>query len=238
MKEPVRMRRLVGGWPKLGCLCALAWVLAVVKPLLADEPLPGPDNAPQGLTLAEAIGSALENNPELAALRQLHGIADAGVVIARTYPFNPVWEGKIRAADGPASAGITNRVSNEHKLLLEIEVRGQGNHRRQAAQAALSRTDWEIAFQENALAVRVARAFNTVLYRQEKLRLIEESVRFNENAVEQIRALVEKAIIRRADYLTARSELNDSRTQLSPGRSPGRGLARLAPFPWLGKRAG
>lgn len=217
MNDSVPMRRSSGRWRKLGSLCALAWVLAVAKAVLAESPLPDP--APEPLTLAKAIASALENNPELAALRQQHGIAAAGVVIARTYPFNPIWEAKIRAAEGPASAGITNRVSNEHKVLLEIEVRGQGNLRREAAQTALSRTDWEIAFQETALAVRVARAYSAVLYRQEKLRLIEETIRFNENTVEQIRALVEKAIVRHADYLTARGELNDSRTQLSPGRA-------------------
>jgi cobalt-zinc-cadmium efflux system outer membrane protein len=219
MNDRMPMHRLSGTWPKLGCVCALACMLAGAKPLLADEPLPDPDQVHQRLTLAEAIASALENNPELAALRQQHGIAAAGVLIARTYPFNPIWEGKIRAADGPASAGITNRVSNEHKLLLEIEVRGQGSLRGQAAQAALSRTDWEIAFQETALAVRVARAFNAVLYRQAKVRLLEETIRLNEQAVEQIRALVEQARLRRADYLTARGELNDTLTQLSPGRA-------------------
>jgi len=217
MNDLVPMRRSSSRWPKLGCLCALACVLAVAKPLLAESPLPDP--APEPLTLAQAIASALENNPELAALRQQHGIAAAGVVIARTYPFNPIWEGKIRATDGPASAGITNRVSNEHKLLLDIEVRGQGNLRREAAQAALSRTDWEIAFHETALAVRVARAFNAVLYRQEKLRLLEETIRLNEKAVEQIHALVEKARLRPVEYLTARSDLNDARTQLSPSRA-------------------
>jgi len=219
MNEQAPMRLLSSRWPKFGCLCALAWMLTWTGPLMADEPLAGRDNVPQRLTLAQAIASALENNPELAALRQQHGIAAAGVVIARTYPFNPIWEGKIRAADGPASAGITNRVSNEHKVLLDIEVRGQGTHRRQAAQAALSRTDWEIAFQETALAVRTARAFNAVLYRQEKLRLVEETIRLNEKSVEQILAVVKQAILRRTDYLTARSELNDARTQLSPARA-------------------
>jgi cobalt-zinc-cadmium efflux system outer membrane protein len=213
------MRRLRGKWQGIGCVCALVWVLAIAKPLLADPPFALPDQVPHPLTLGEAIASALRNNPELAALRQQHGIATAGVVIARTYPFNPVWEGKIRAADGPASAGITNRVSNEHKLLLEVEVRGQGNYRRQVAQAALSRTDWEIAVHEVALAVRVARAFNAVLYRKEKLRLIEETIQLNEQAAEQVRRLVEQGRLRRADFLTARSELNDTRTQLSTGRA-------------------
>jgi cobalt-zinc-cadmium efflux system outer membrane protein len=219
MNDPIPMPRLCGAWAKLGFLCALVWVPACAAPLFANPPFPDPEPAQQPLTLAQAITSALENNPELAALRQQHGIAAAGVVIARTYPFNPIWEGKIRATDGPVSAGITNRVSNEHKVLLDIEVRGQGTPRRQAAQAALSRTDWEIAFQETAMAVRVARAFNAVLYRQEKLRLLEETIGLNEKAVEQIHALVEKTRLRPVDYLTARSDLNDARTQLSPARA-------------------
>jgi cobalt-zinc-cadmium efflux system outer membrane protein len=219
MNDPVPMPPICGAWAKLGFLCALICVPACAAPLSATPPFPEPEPTQQPLTLAQAIALALENNPELAALRQQHGIAAAGVVIARTYPFNPIWEGKIRAADGPVSAGITNRVSNEHKVLLDIELRGQGTHRRQAAQAALSRTDWEIAFQETALAVRTARAFNAVLYRQEKLRLVEETIRLNEKSVEQILTLVEQARLRRTDYLTARSELNDTRTQLSPARA-------------------
>jgi cobalt-zinc-cadmium efflux system outer membrane protein len=212
------MRLLSWSWPRIGYLCALACVLVAAGLLLADPPFPDSDTTRQSLTLAQAITLALENNPELAAFRQQHGMAAAGVVIARTYPFNPVWEGKVRAAEGPVSAGITNRVSNEHKFLLEVEVRGQGKQRRQAAQAALSRTDWEIAFQETALAVRVARAFNAILYRREKLRLLEDTIRLNEKAVDQIDALVAQGRLRRADFLSARSELNDTRAQLSTVR--------------------
>jgi outer membrane protein TolC len=174
---------------------------------------------PEVLSIDGAVRWALEHNPELAALRQQHGIAAAGVIIARTYPFNPILESKIRATAGPESAGITNAVSNEHKILLEVEVRGQGTHRRQAAVAALSRTDWEIAFQEVALAVRAARAFQSVLYRQQKLRLIEETVRLNEQAAEGVRRLVEQGKLRGPDLIVARSEANDARTQLSTGRA-------------------
>src|SRR5262245_5996750 len=53
------------------------------------------------LSLDSAIRWALEHNPEMAALRQQHGIAAAGVVVARTYPFNPVWETRVQAASGP-----------------------------------------------------------------------------------------------------------------------------------------
>jgi cobalt-zinc-cadmium efflux system outer membrane protein len=165
------------------------------------------------------VAWALENNPELAALRRQHGIAAATVVIARTYPFNPVLDAKARGVNGPISAGITNRVSQEYKLLLELEVRGQGTHRRQAAAAALSRTDWEIASQELALAVRVMRAFDSVLYRQEKLRLIEDTIRFHDEASQQVGRLVEQGRLNRVDWIAARSDADDARTQLSTGRT-------------------
>jgi cobalt-zinc-cadmium efflux system outer membrane protein len=170
------------------------------------------------LTLADAVAWALENNPELAAIRQQRGIAAAAVVIADTYPFNPILESKIRATTGPAEAGITNPVSNEHKLILEVELRDQGGHRRQAARAALSRAESEIAFQEVALAVRTARAFNAVVHREQKLRVVEETVRLNEEFVSRAGSLFEQGRLRRVDYLAARGELNDSRALLSTGR--------------------
>src|SRR5262245_23623906 len=170
------------------------------------------------LTREAAVRWGLQNNPELAALRQQHGISAAAVVIAEAYPFNPIWEAKVRAASGPESAGITNRVSNEHKLLLEVEIRGQGSHRRAAAAAALSRTDWEIAFQELNLAVRTARAFNGVLYRQEKLRLIEETVKLHEQAASQVAKLVEQNKLRPVDLIVIRTEVLDARAQTGLGR--------------------
>jgi cobalt-zinc-cadmium efflux system outer membrane protein len=162
---------------------------------------------------------ALEHNPELAAVRQQHGIAAAGVVLSQTYPFNPVLESKVRAAVGPESAGITNAVSNEHKLLLEVEVRHQGAYRRQGANAALTRTDWEIAFREQTVAIRLLRAFDGLLYRQEKLRLVEENLRLQEEAVQQVTRLVEVGRMRPADLILARTEVADLRAQFGPART-------------------
>src|SRR5262249_29838037 len=146
-----------------------------------------PPPVPERLTLSAAVSFALEHNPELAVQRQQHGIAAAGVVIARTYPFNPTWENRVQSTGGPASAGITNRVSLDEALLLEIELRHQGTYRRQQALATLSRTDWEIANQEQALAVRVLRAWDTVVYRREKLRLINRTIALDEEVFERAR---------------------------------------------------
>jgi outer membrane protein TolC len=166
-----------------------------------------------------AVTWALEHNPEIAALREQHGIAAAAIVIADTYPFNPTWEGKSFGAGGPESAGIDNRSPQEHKLLLDIELHHQRRYRKQAAAAGLSRTDWEIAHQEVLLAVRVGRAFDTVLYREGKLRIVDETVRLNEESTELVRKLAEQAKLRPADLLVARTEVTDARSLIVPARS-------------------
>src|SRR5437870_9368245 len=116
--------------------------------LSANAQPPGEASLPHVLTREEAVRWALQHNPELATIRQQHGIAAAAVVIAETYPFNPAWEGIIQGNSGPADAGIANRVSQEHRVSIELEIRHQRRYRREGANAALSRTDWEIAFQE------------------------------------------------------------------------------------------
>jgi outer membrane protein TolC len=174
---------------------------------------------PQPLTLEMAVGWALEHNPELAALRAQHGVAAAAVVIAETYPFNPAWEGKVLPVNGPASAGITNVIYNEHKLLLDVELHHQRRYREEAAAAGLTRTDWEIANQEVTLAVRVARAFDSVLYREAKLNLIDETQRLYEEAAEQVRKLFEAGRLRSADLLLARSDVIETRALALPART-------------------
>src|SRR5207302_8144332 len=100
---------------------------------------------PEVFSRATALAWALRNNPDLAALRQQHGIASAAVIIAKTYPFNPVWTNKLFAINGPESSGITNRLAMEQRISIDLEIRGQGRYRRQAACAGLTRTDWDIA---------------------------------------------------------------------------------------------
>jgi outer membrane protein TolC len=163
------------------------------------------------LSLDEAVRLALTRNPDLATARTQRGIAAAGVVIARTYPFNPIWQSFVMGASGPSQADISNRVFNEHVFRLDLEVRGQGRHRRDAAQAALSRTEWEIAFQEMTVGVRAARAFDALLYRREKLRLLEEIIRLQEQTAAQVERLFEQGKVTRADVMLARSDLLEGR---------------------------
>src|SRR5438128_2332008 len=123
-----------------GLLLAVATVIA--PPLVAQAPMLPKDGAGHVLTLEQSVAWALQNNPELAVARQQRGIAGAGVVIARTYPFNPVWGSAVMGDNGPAAAGITNHVFNQHTLTQETELRGQAKIRREVADAALSRVEW------------------------------------------------------------------------------------------------
>jgi cobalt-zinc-cadmium efflux system outer membrane protein len=195
-----------------------AWIGWTVTSTGANSPTPPVEPLPSNLSVEEAIRWALENNPELASLRQQHGIAAAAVVSARTYPFNPVLESRVQEASGPASAGISNNIPLEHILLWEVEVRGQGKYRRQGAAAGLARADWEIAQQEHLLAIRVLRAFSTLLYRQEKLRLVEETISYNEQLVKRAPKWRDADYLSDGEVIVLQSEVDAARAQLGPGR--------------------
>jgi outer membrane protein TolC len=168
---------------------------------------------------ADAVAWALQHNPQLMTLRQQHGIAAAAVVIANTYPFNPIVQSFVEWDNGPAISGVTNRVFNEHYARLDLEVHGQGKHRRAAATAALSRTDWEIAAQETALAVRAARAFAALLYRRDQVRHAEETLRFQEETLRQVTRLAEQGRAGRAELLLARADVAEARAARGPAQA-------------------
>jgi cobalt-zinc-cadmium efflux system outer membrane protein len=232
----------IGRREAAGVFAALAVFSLLLNPGLAQPPaqlpvprsLPGspqlamprtlPDAASFGegkaeLTLADAVRHALLHNPQLTAVRQQHGIAAAGLVIAKQYPFNPLYQAFVLGAGGPSQADIKNRVFNEHTMRLDLEVRGQGGYRKAMATAALTRVGWEIAAQEVFVAVGTIRAFQTVLYRDSKLKVLEETVRLNERTVEQVRRLVEAGKLRPADVILARTEVDAARAQLGQGRT-------------------
>src|SRR5215831_14237227 len=135
-----RYERLPRRWAV--CPCALAWLLfGFGAAVLAGAPLPDQPTLPQPLSLAQAVQITLEVNPELASLRQQRGLAAAGVVIARTYPHNPVTQSTVFGVTGPSDAGISNFVVNQHKVTLDVEVRGQRGFREHFAFAAPGTTE-------------------------------------------------------------------------------------------------
>ncbi len=218
-----------------GCVAwvlALAGLVCLALGVFAGEteqgrPSPAPSGEDEGgqpqpqlaLTLSAAVQWALEHNPALATFRRNRGIAEAAVQIARQYPFNPIIQDYTWGGNGPAAAGVTNHVFNEHTARLDLELRRQGRYRRAMAQNALTRTEWEIAAQELLVSIQVARAFNTLLYRQSKYRLLEEGLQLTEQVADFTRQLVEQGTLRSADLLLAHADVAEARNLLGPGRS-------------------
>jgi cobalt-zinc-cadmium efflux system outer membrane protein len=170
----------------------------------------------RGLSLEDAVRQALQANPELAAVRAQRGIAAAEVVIARTYPFNPVLQAKFQGADGPPSANVTNHFVQEYKLSLELEVRGQGCYRRQAALAGMTRAEWEVAGQEVKLASQTVLAFQEVLYRRQKLQLAEDRLRLAQETVQQVMRLRDLGKLGPADVILAHADVSDASATRQP----------------------
>jgi outer membrane protein TolC len=216
-RESLRVNRARRSW-------RLAWTLTAgvlwTGFAQAQVPAQGESVPPKDLTREAAVRYALQNNPALMTVRQQQGYARSAVTMSRTYPFNPVYTGYVCGNTGPASADITNRVFLEQYVTLELELRGQGRQRRAAACATASRIDWEITQQEIAMSIAVIRACNAVLYRQQKLAALEETIKLSEKAFEDARRRAEGAKTKMTDVTLARIDLDSVRALRAPAKTP------------------
>jgi outer membrane protein TolC len=202
----------------LAC-AALAVLLIHANAAMADDSAPAESLPTTRLfTLDDSVHYALEHNPQLTALREQHGIAAAGVVIAKTYPFNPIYQGSYQDAHGPPGS-VDNPFVQQHQVTLEVELWHQRCYREQAAFAALSRTDWEVAAQEVTVAINAIRAFDLVLYRHRKLAVTEEALRLNQQGADQAKQLVERGTLKSGDLIVSRAEVSDIQSQLGLNRT-------------------
>ncbi len=202
-------------------LAALSGLLGLIVCALPSwsETAPESSSSRPVLTLNAAVQWALEHNPALNTFRKNRGIAQAGVVIGRQYPFNPIIQDFVWGDTNPPGAGVTNRVFNEHTSRLDIEWRRQGRYRRGMAHAILTRTEWEIAAQELLTSILATRAFNTLLYRQLKHRMLQEGEQLTEQVAGFTEQLVEEGTLRSPDRLLAHADVVEARNALGPARS-------------------
>ncbi|HZY60295.1 MAG TPA: TolC family protein, partial [Candidatus Binataceae bacterium] len=108
--------------------------------------------------------------------------------------------------------------SQEHRVSIDVELHHQGRYRRQGAYAGLSRTEWEIAFQEQSMAIRAIRAFNALLYRRRKLELLEETLTLTQQTAKLVNDLRPNKFAA-ADVILAESDVQDARAALGTGRT-------------------
>src|SRR6516165_10959854 len=99
-----------------------AWLSVLLIALSCSRAVADPPADPDVLTVEQAVAWALQHNPELAVARKQRGIAQANVVIARTYPFNPLFTSLTLAARGN---DVVNHTFTENYIRIDVEMRGQ-----------------------------------------------------------------------------------------------------------------
>jgi cobalt-zinc-cadmium efflux system outer membrane protein len=206
-------------WIRGGSVVTTA-CLVLAGTICAQTPAPPPTTVVQGpIGRDAAVQLALHNNPALMVVRQQNGFGEAAILISKTYPFNPVYTGYVTSANGPAAAGVTNQVYNEHYISLELELRGQGGYRRAGACATATKIEWEIAYQEMLVSMNVLRAYNAVIYRQAKIGIFEENYKLNEQLFEKTRQAADQGKVKLTDLTMARADLDTLRAQRSQIRT-------------------
>jgi cobalt-zinc-cadmium efflux system outer membrane protein len=131
------------------------------------------DSSMAALTLDQAIGFALERNPELAALAQEILATDAAVTQAGVLPNPEV------AVGGDKLFNARKRESGDQAVGLAlqqlVELGGKRGARVRVAEADRAIAGWDFAVRRADLLQRVSRSFVDVLAAQQRLALADES---------------------------------------------------------------
>jgi len=132
------------------------------------------------MTIGEAVGTALKNNPSIQAARLEEGAAQgrldqAGLLLKS----NPVIEGSLSRKDTLPDGG--EKAKNyEVRLSQEFELAGQRGLRVDAARRGREKTLLDIRDRERVLIAAVKDAFARALAANRKIDLTEEAVRLQE----------------------------------------------------------
>lgn len=128
--------------------------------------------APAQLTLAAALETSLEQNPDLLALRQNEGVSRAVVGVARAFPFNPFfqfqatpWEAAPAAAKQTESNAAT-KVFQYYLVMQTFELAHQRQHRMSVAEAQLRAVRWNIYQAELLNISQTEQFFFAALYQR------------------------------------------------------------------------
>jgi cobalt-zinc-cadmium efflux system outer membrane protein len=160
-----------------------------------------------GLTLEQAIATAVQNNPKLVAQRLDAGVARAQILAAAVYPFNPQFNSTLREA---RFAGGGHGEDQLYGLSQELELAGQRGKRQAEADASHQRVLWEIEAAETGVAVQVRRLFFTTIYRRQKWELANSIAKLNQNLLEALERRFQAQQATLADVSVARVEARDA----------------------------
>jgi outer membrane protein TolC len=207
-------------------LSATPQLAPAVDRLAHDQPLPaGP------LTVAQVTALAVQNNPDLRAVRAQHGVAQAQLIQAGVLP-NPLFDANIL----PLVAGIGNTVAWNANLAFNFGTLVTYHTRMEAARNSVLQVDadilwqeWQVAGQARLLAVDLIEGQRSVSILTQALDLLAG----RGQRVEIALAAGNLTLADAAPYIAARQaaevQLNDLRRRLLTQRHQLNALLDLAP---------
>jgi cobalt-zinc-cadmium efflux system outer membrane protein len=166
-------------------------------------------------TLEGAVAAALNQNPELQALR-LEAEAARGQLDKARLPFvaNPTLEGFRSRKERLPEEG-TGKVTNYGiKLSQEFEVAGQRGIRIDVAQKNLAKIGLEIKDRERILGYEVKNAYAQTLAFKERVALFEEVVRLREDLLELTKTKYQAGDVSALEVNLAEVEASKARSDL------------------------
>ncbi|HEX5444416.1 MAG TPA: hypothetical protein VFW87_11325, partial [Pirellulales bacterium] len=105
---------------------------------------------PAQLTLAAALETSLEQNPDLLAIRQTEGVSRAVLGVARAFPFNPFFQFQATpveqapAAAKQAESNAAQKIYQYYLVMQTFELAHQRQHRTSIAEAQLRAVRWTV----------------------------------------------------------------------------------------------
>jgi outer membrane protein TolC len=141
-------------------------------PPAAAYRLPTTPSGATPLTLAAAVETSLEQNPDLVALRQAEGVGRAVVGVARSFPFNPFFQFQATPVEqAPSSAksaepNAAQKIFQYYLVMHTFELAHQRRHRTAAAMAQLRTVRWNIFQAELVNIAQTEQLFMTALYQR------------------------------------------------------------------------
>ncbi|HEX7450157.1 MAG TPA: TolC family protein [Pirellulales bacterium] len=127
---------------------------------------------PAQLTLAAALETSLEQNPDLLALRETEGVSRAVLGVARAFPFNPFFQFQATpveqapAAAKQAEANAAQKIYQYYLVMQTFELAHQRQHRTSIAEAQLRAVRWNVYQAELLNLSQTEQFFFTALYQR------------------------------------------------------------------------
>lgn len=213
-EHPLEARTRIPGLarPEMGPAAATG-----IQQVEATEPaLPGPVTefgAAPGLTVFDAMATALSQNPDLITQRQAERVSRGALGLAQTYPFNPYVQ--IQATPYQDKRDDTSGTTYHYVLVMQqIQLAHQQAYRENVACAQLNSVRWTILQAQLVTIAQAERLYFMALYQKGLTDLARITARNNDELLRILEKRLEGGEATGADVAMVRLDARSTRQQL------------------------